>query len=270
MKKLLVSSENAEFQIIESLKTSRSKRSRHNEIFIEGIESIKQVLKSGLEITRIITTDKISSWAHDIIGKIGINNEIKIIEMTETLYAKLCDKNVPSEMLVTAKMPKLTLSTLKLPEYPFIIVMDRSSDTGNLGSIIRSANSFGVDAVLLAGHGVDPWDPKTIRASLGSIFFTVPVQAESMEELAEFVRKFRIKNHLYIWGTDSLGSVPLNSVTLKRPLMLILGNEAKGISQSLKSLCDGILSIPLSGNVNSLNIAGAAGIFMWEVLKNEN
>jgi TrmH family RNA methyltransferase len=188
--------------------------------------------------------------------------------MDDDLYRKLCDRTEPSEMLVTAAMPKTALGDIQLPEKPFILVLDRPSDTGNLGSIIRSANAFGVDAVLITGHGVDPWDPKTIRASLGSVFFTVPVQMESHKELEEFIGSMKSKCNLVVWGTDSQGAASLASISLKRPLMLILGNEAKGMSQALKSLCDGVLNIPISGAINSLNIASAASIFMWEVSKN--
>ncbi|MCL2832191.1 MAG: RNA methyltransferase [Treponema sp.] len=196
--------------------------------------------------------------------------------MTDDLYKKLCDRNEPSEMLVTARMPGadglqlpgLTAGGLQLPDNPFILVLDRPSDTGNLGSIIRSANAFGVDAVLLIGHGVDPWDPKTIRASLGSVFFTAPIQLESLDEFSESLKTLKNKCSLKIWGTDTQGSSSLTNTVIKRPLALVLGNEAKGMSQALRSLCDGIIGIPVTGEVNSLNISCAAGIFMWEVLRN--
>jgi len=264
---LLINAENAEFQIIESLKNNRVKRNSSKEIFIEGIESIKQILKAGLEITRIITAEKTSSWAENIIK----NQEsigTKTIRMNDALYRKLCDRTDPSEMLVTAKMPRSALCDIRLPDLPFILVLDRPSDAGNLGSIIRSADSFGADAVLVIGHGVDPWDPKTIRASLGSVFFTVPVHLDSFGELEDFVLSLKDRCGLKIWGTDSKGSISLASEFPKRPLMLIIGNEAKGMSRSMETLCDQIVSIPLSGSVNSLNVASAASIFMWEVYKN--
>ena len=188
--------------------------------------------------------------------------------MSEDLFRKLCEKSAPSEMLLTASMPNLTIGDIGLPEKPFILVLDRPSDTGNLGSIIRSANSFGVDAVLIMGHGVDPWDPKTIRASLGSIFFTLPLHLESLRELEEYKESLVGQYGIEVYGTDSGGTSSLVSKNLKRPLMLILGNEAKGMSLALKEICDGLISIPVSGEVNSLNLASAASIFMWEVFRN--
>jgi TrmH family RNA methyltransferase len=171
-------------------------------------------------------------------------------------------------MLVTAKINALALSDVRLPEKPFILLFDRPSDMGNLGSIIRSANAFNADALFIIGHGVDMYDPKVIRASLGSIFFTQIVMIPSLDEFKTFIRQEKTKNGLKILGTDSNGDLSLTGGALNRPLMIIIGNEAKGISLALKGLCDGIISIPISGEVNSLNAASAGSIFMWEVYKN--
>jgi TrmH family RNA methyltransferase len=282
MRKLLISAENAEYQIIESLKLNRAKRAEHHEIFIEGIEPIKKALEAGVEITRIITAPgNLSDWAKGVIADLsqadtsaadlpqtGTGTVGKLIEMADSLYRKLCDRREPSEMLVTAKMQAPKLREIVLGEKPFILLLDRPGDPGNLGSIIRSANSFQVDEVLIIGHGTDPWDPKTIRASLGSVFFTTPIQVESLDELEEFIREQKERSGLTVWGTDSTGAVSLAGGKIKRPIMLAMGNEAKGISRALKDLCDEVISIPIGGKVNSLNIASAASIFMWEVFKN--
>ena len=264
-----IDTENDEFQIIQSLKLNRAKRAKNHEVFIEGIDSIKQAFKAGLDITRIITTYKKSSWALEITGQYE-KAGTRVIEMAEDLYCKLCDRSEPSEMLVTAKVSQKSLSGLKLPQKPFVLVLDRTSDTGNLGSIIRSADSFGADAVVLIGHGADIWDPKTIRASMGSVFFNPPVQADSLDELKEFINSVKAVSGMEVWGTDTTGAVSLADSAIKRPLMLILGNEAKGISLGLKEICDGIISIPIFGNVNSLNLASAASIFMWELYRNSD
>jgi TrmH family RNA methyltransferase len=267
MKTTVIHTENAEFQIIESLKLNRVKRARAHEIFIEGIESIKQALRANLAVTRIIVMDSntVSDWAKTVIGE---HQEAAIIEMDKPLYAKLCDRSEPSEMLITAKVTPRTTADLRLPENPFIILFDRPSDAGNLGSIIRSANSFNVDAFLILGHGVDIYDPKVIRASLGSLFFTQITALQSLDELTGFIHREKERNGMIVLGTDSTGTVSLLTGRLQRPLMLIIGNEARGMSVALKGLCDSIISIPISGSVNSLNVASAAGILMWEVYKN--
>jgi TrmH family RNA methyltransferase len=258
--------ENAEFQIIEALKLNRAKRAELGEFFIEGIESIKMASRAAWEFTRIMVSGaaELSPWGRDFIRT---HPGVRVLEMSGELYRKLCDRSEPSEMLVTARRRSLSLGDLVLPEAPFILLCDRPSDTGNLGAVIRSLNALGGDALLILGHGVDLYDPKVIRASLGSIFFTPAAALRSNGELGDFIRARKAGPGLQVWGTDSKGAMPLAEAPLKRPLLLIIGNEAKGMSLALKELCDGIIGIPLSGEVNSLNAACAASICMWEVFR---
>lgn len=267
MPTLNISTENAEFQIIRALKLNRTKRRQSGEAFIEGIESIKQVDRAGLDITRIITSDLegLSSWSTDLIRK---NRHARVIQMNNDLYKSICDREEPSELVITAKIKTTNLHELNLPSSPFVLVFDRPSDFGNLGSLIRSANSFGVDAVLITGHSVDMYDPKVIRSSLGSIFHTNMVEVESMQEFETWVVGQKKVNNIRLVGTDSTGEVSLLSHPLTRPIAVILGNEARGMSVALKNLCDIIISLPLAGAVNSLNVACAGSIILWDVYKN--
>lgn len=267
MPKLTISVENAEYQIIQALKSNRTKRHKVKEVFVEGIESIKQAVSAEMEITRIIAADleKLSTWSQDLIRS---HPKAKIIEMAFDLYKSLCDRDEPSEIIITAKVDYLNLGDLHLPAKPFVLVFDRPSDMGNLGSIVRSANSFGVDAILLIGHGVDVYDPKVIRSSLGSVFHSRIVNVQSMPEFEAWIAEQKKKNNLKIVGTDSTGDVSLLDHPLAKPIAVVLGNEAKGMSVALKTLCDYVVSIPVEGAVNSLNVASAGSIILWDVYKN--
>lgn len=267
MANLTISTENAEFQIIQSLKLNRTKRHKAKEVFIEGIESIKQAVTAGLEISRIITADlkALSSWSKELIRN---NRKSKVIEMSFELYKSICDREEPSEIVVTARIEPLSLHDLKLPSEPFLLVFDRPSDFGNLGSLIRSANSFGVDALLVIGHGVDIYDPKVIRASLGSVFHSKIIPIPSMQDFESWATEQKRVNHIRIVGTDSTGDVSLLNHPLTRPIAIVLGNEAKGMSVALKNICDYVVSIPISGVVNSLNVACAGSILLWDVYRN--
>jgi TrmH family RNA methyltransferase len=258
--------ENAEYQIIQSLKLSRIKRIKSHEIFVEGIECIKQAVSSNIEITRIITkdTDNLSDWGKNLLERY---RNVKIIEMPDSLYNKLSEKTNPSEILITAKIKSNVIEDINT-ENPFLIVFDRPSDYGNLGSIIRSANAFNADGIFIMGHGIDIYEPKVIRASLGSIFFTKIIKVESMEILTEYIRCQRAKKNMEIIGTDSAGTISVKDYKMNRPVMVIIGNEAKGMSINLKNICDKIIKIPMEGNVNSLNVSCAASIIMWEIYKN--
>jgi TrmH family RNA methyltransferase len=267
MHKISIATENDEYQIIESLKTNRTKRSKAGEAFIEGIEALKQAIAARLELTRIITADyaKLSDWAK---GMIAAQPDAKVIELSPALYRKLCDREEPVELVATVRVKTVELADLVLPPKPCVLIFDRPSDFGNFGSILRSADSFGVDAVFVVGHGIDCFDPKVIRSSLGSVFHTKLVAVPSMGELAGWVAEQKRLNGMAVVGTDSTGPVSLPANPLRRPISLVLGNEAKGMSIALKELCDYIVSIPLSGNVNSLNVACAGTVFLWDIYRN--
>jgi TrmH family RNA methyltransferase len=260
-----ISAENAAFQIIQALKNNRARRHKTREIFVEGTECIKQAVSAGLEITRIITgnTADLSDWARSLIAA---QLDAQLINMDTLLYASLCDRANPSELLVTAKL-KPEPEELSLSPQPCVLVFDRPSDLGNLGSIIRSANAFNVDAVFIVGHGSDVYEPKVLRASMGSVFHTRIRLVESMEHLAGFIRTEKARSGILVAGTDSNGTISLQNNELHCPIMLIIGNEAKGMSVALRNLCDEIVRIPIAGAVNSLNAACAASIFLWEIYR---
>lgn len=115
---------------------------------------------------------------------------------------------------------------------------------------------------------MDPYDPKTIRASLGSIFHTAVVGVQSMGELGDFLAREKARCGLTVVGSDSGGEAALTETALRRPLALALGNEAKGMSVALQGLCERVVRIPIAGQVNSLNLAVAGSILMWDVYKN--
>jgi len=265
MSMVKISIENSEYQIISSLKLNREKRSKLKELFIEGTECIKQAVSANYEITRIIINNNkdLSGWGKNLIEN---NKDAKIINMSDRLYNELSDKTNPSEMLVTVKMKQNKIDEIT-DINQFILVFDRPSDHGNLGSIIRSANAFGVDAVFIAGHGADAYESKVIRASMGSVFHTKIFIIESMEKLTEFVKTQKDKNNMQVIGTDSKADVSLINYKLEKPIMLIIGNEAKGMSKKLIELCDKIIKIPMKGDINSLNVSNAASILMWEIFK---
>lgn len=255
------------YQILEALKTNRKKRSELGEIFVEGIESIKQADRAGVSVSRALCADAagLSDWAKDFLNR---HAEASVIELTNGLYAELSDRDEPSELMITARFKRLFLNDVSLPDKPLILIFDRPSDHGNLGSIVRSANAFGADCVVITGHAVDSRDPKVIRSSLGAVFRTPVIQAESFEELDAWLSGLRARTGLRVAGTDSTGAIPLHKANLNRPLALILGNEAKGMSVRLKTLVDEMVSIPMRGEVNSLNVACAATALLWQVHSN--
>ncbi len=262
-----ISSRNDLFQILFSLKTNRKKRAEYGELFVEGIEPIKQAIRGNWTVRRILSPDfeQLSHWAQTLIR---MQPQAERIQLAKPLYQELSEKDDPSEIMATVEMKRMRPDEVRLPDNPLILIFDRPSDQGNLGTLIRSANALGVDMVAISGHSADPFDPKTVRASLGAVFHTPIVMVESAEKLEGWLNALKEGCGLQVVGTDSAGDCTLADSGIKRPIALILGNEAKGMSVRLKQYADRMVSIPLCGEVNSLNVACAGSICLWQIQAN--
>lgn len=264
MQSWTISRENGEFQLLEALRDNRKKRRERGEALVEGTEAIKQALGAEIPLSRIIYRDydKLSDWAKELIqGQVNCQT----IQLTEHLYRRLSQRDEPGEVIVTLPIKTPDLASLHGIKDRSFLILDRPSDKGNLGTLIRTANGFNLGGVILLGHGVDPWDPKVIRTSLGGIFHTPVVQGPSWQELEEWLLKQKDQQKFELVGSDSTGQNILPAQGKGSPFALALGNEAKGMSKRLWELCDRVVRIPMNGQVNSLNIASAGAILLWSL-----
>jgi tRNA G18 (ribose-2'-O)-methylase SpoU len=147
---LRVSKRDSAFQIILALKTNRSKRNELKEVFVEGTACIKNAVRAGKKFKSIIFRDYdgLSDWGK---GLIADQPGARLLSFDEALYGEICDKSEPSEIVATVEKEDMELRDARLSAAPFIIVVDRPSSHGNLGSMIRSANAFGADLLVTGG-----------------------------------------------------------------------------------------------------------------------
>ncbi len=258
-----VTSENAAFQVILSLRDNRQKRMKRREIFVEGVAPVNSLARRSTQASAIIYPAgvRLSGWARDTIGRLA---PPVAYEVAPHLMSRLSERSDPSELIVLARRPELALEALAVGTRDAFAVVDRPSSPGNLGSLIRSADAFGVSAVITTGHGVDIYDPRVIRASVGACFSTAVVHEPSSTRLFEWFESLR-REGLRIVGTDSGGSVSLPDAELARPLAVVFGNEATGLSASLREQVDEVVAVPVSGTVSSLNLACAASIVLYHL-----
>lgn len=264
-KEIKIYSENNEFQHAEVLKRNRVKRSKNKKFFLEGVKSINLAIENNWVIDTFLYSDydKLSDWARNLLDK---KIAKKHIEMPNSLLEKLSDKENRSEIIALVEMKENTLDRIKIKEELFVVLLDRASSPGNLGTIIRSCNSFGVDAIIMTGHSVDLYDSKTIRASVGTLFSIPIIKVESHEELTSYIEKLKKElGNFNIIGTSVKTNEEINTTKLNTPLMLLVGNETYGLSSSYKDLCDKLVKIPICGSASSLNVACATSIFLYEI-----
>jgi 23S rRNA (uridine2479-2'-O)-methyltransferase len=265
MKTLRIQKENATFQVLKAIKTNRQKRAKRGEIFVEGVAAINAAAASGIPSASVVHSEdrRLSDWAHDMIDR--LNPDTRLI-LSDRLMAEISDRTDPSELIVVFKRPTPTLQDIKISPAPFVVILDRPSNTGNLGSLVRSCDAFGVDAVITTGHGVDIYDPQVIRASLGGIFHLQLIHEPSSAEIMSWLDRLKNDvNDLEIIGTDSDGADSLRDKELRKPTAVLFGNEATGLSVALREYVDRIVAIPIDGAVNSLNLACAASIILYSV-----
>jgi TrmH family RNA methyltransferase len=180
--------------------------------------------------------------------------------------AELSDKEDASEVMAIVNMPVIDDVPVAVTEKSVIVLLDRPSNPGNLGSIIRSCDAFGVDHLVITGHGADPFDPVTVRATAGA-FFNVPLaRLSSNQGLATWFADCRqtIPN-LQIIGTSAQGNLPLPACDFTQPTILCMGNETLGLSTWLKEQCDLLTYMHMQGVTSSLNLACATTAVLFEI-----
>ena len=146
---------------------------------------------------------------------------------------------------------------------PLIVVFDRPSSPGNLGTLIRSANAFGADAVVVAGHGADQYDPQCVRASTGSLFAIPVFRVADPAELLTVARPW----DLTVVGTDEDGSVDIDGHDLTTGTVLVIGNETRGMSIAWRDACDVTVRIPIGGAASSLGAPSAGAVCLYETAR---
>ena len=166
----------------------------------------------------------------------------------------------------TMETPPGVLIALKIPAYAppepltMLLILDGINNPGNLGTILRTACAAGVEGVLLAPGCVDPFNPKAIRGGMGAQL-RLPILRTEWSEISE------ISRNLQVWLASAHGSIPYTEVNWKRPSALIVGSEARGHGEGARNISTNQLTIPMSPDVESLNVAIAAGIILFETAR---
>jgi TrmH family RNA methyltransferase len=158
-------------------------------------------------------------------------------------------------------MPPDDLS--RLDPVGLTVVFDRPTQPGNLGTLSRSADAFGASALVVTGHAADPFDPRAVRSSTGSLFALTVVRAPSHREVLDWSRPHGIR----VVGTDETGSVDVRDADLTGPLIVVVGNETNGMTAAWREACDVLVSIPMAGSASSLNAATAGSIVLEEAYR---
>ncbi|SKC79944.1 TrmH family RNA methyltransferase [Maledivibacter halophilus] len=264
-KVIRVIKEDNNFQHFEVIKRNRNKRYKHRKFFVEGVRNIKEAIRNGWDISSFLYSreKRLSDWAREILDNVNTDT---LYELSQNLMDKLSGKEDTSELLAIVKMKEDSFSRIKLDKNPLIVVIDRPSNRGNLGTLIRSCDSLNCNGLIMTGHAVDLFDPKTIISSVGTIFSLPTLRLSSYKEVYNWIQD--LKEHyldLQVVGTSASGDKAINQCDFSKPTILLLGNETVGLNRNYKDICDVMTEIPIDGVASSLNVSCAASIMLYEI-----
>lgn len=241
----------------------KKERMKKNSFIIEGIKIIQEAIDYDYELRNIIYTDQLLSTKEGTEFFDVIKDFHNIIYVPNNIFKEISDTENPQGIMAIAKFNYKTIDEIVNKEKLSLLFLDELQDPGNMGTIIRTADAFNIDGIIITQGSVDPYNPKVVRATMGSIF-RVPLyySSEGINDLNR-LKTLGIK----AYSTSLEGSLPIYDVDFNENFVLIIGNESKGVSEDYFSLSDKLIKIPMIGKAESLNAGVASSIIMYEVMK---
>jgi TrmH family RNA methyltransferase len=255
MEKLLITS--LGHPLVKRARALRQKKARRESgsFLVEGIHHIGEAVQAGWDMDAILYAPDLltSKFAHDLITRLRMKPQPVSAQVMESL----ADKDNPQGILAIVRQRQIGMGDLGSVKTAAALVSPQ--DPGNVGTILRTLDAVGADALFLLDGGVELYHPTVVRSSMGTIFWKPIVQAS----FDEFVKWSRQGNYQLI-GTSAHGDVDYQTLVPKTPWILVLGNEQKGLAAAQTNLCDVEVSLPMKGRVSSLNLAVAAGVLLYQ------
>ncbi len=250
---IISSASNGRYKYIKSLSQKKNRR-KYGEYTVEGIKSVRDASASGRNVSMIAVSEIFYNEEHFEYPE---NAELLVFETS--IFNKLCDTVTPQGIIAVIKM---TESDAEFDLNKPYIYCDSVTDPGNIGTIIRTADAAGFGGVILSEGCADVYSPKTVRASMGS-FFNINVFTEKD---VGCLKNMHDAGFNLFSGTLGENTIDYRDADFKAPSVIVVGNEANGISDEVKSICR-CVKIPILGSAESLNVSVAAGILMYELVR---
>jgi TrmH family RNA methyltransferase len=222
---------------------------------------VEELLRSGLPVEGVLVAPQLAGAQRGVALRERLtSSSAPVTEVTEKDFASAAETESPQGVLAVARIPETTLESLSLGVNVRIVVLDAVQDPGNVGTILRTAAALGATATVALPGTVDLWNAKVVRSAMGAQFH-YPAVASTWPALDTF----RERNNVKLWGADMNGASLERSVTPPARLGLIVGNEGAGLSAEARERAEKLLSLPMSSAVESLNVAVATGILLYEL-----
>src|SRR3990172_2995400 len=259
---IITSSQNPRVKHVIALR-ERKQRKRDGLMLVEGHDELLLSLECGVKPQTLFFCPALFGEV-DSAGLLGRGRATgaEMIEADQRVFEKMAFRENPDGWLAAAPIPRHTLDDLRLGPTPLLVVVEAVEKPGNLGAILRSADAAGADGLILCGPTVDIGNPNVIRSSRGTVF-SAPVAEASSEESLAWLRAHNIA----VVAATPEASVLYTEADLRGPVAVVVGAERDGLSDVWRQNADVKARIPMSGRVNSLNVASATTLFLFEVVR---
>lgn len=248
--------------IVKAAAELKKKKARQEQgLFLaEGLRTVEEAVESK-SVVQVFYTAIEDDRTRAVLEKAAEKN-IPLYCVPENVLKKIADTENPQGVIAVCHIQQIKLESL-FATGEMLLVLDRVGDPGNVGTMLRTADAAGIGGVVLLEGCVDVYAPKTVRSTMGSLFH-VPVFTGAKEEL--FVKAAK-RNGYDLLVTALDGADNLYKANLRGRIAFVMGNEANGVTQTLLQEADKRVYIPMAGRAESLNVAMAAGIVMFEALR---
>lgn len=263
MHKTISSLQNPLIKQFKLLQEKARERTKTGLFVIEGQREISLTVKGGYLLKTIFFCPEIISEESLFHLKKTSNTETEFIEITSEIYEKLAYRASTEGVLAIAVAKDLSLKNYK-PQTtnPLILIAEAPEKPGNIGALLRTADAAKLDAVIIANPKTDLYNPNIIRSSVGGIF-TNTIVTGSTEEIISFL----IKNKINIYCAALQASIPYTEVDFKSATAIIVGTEDEGLSEAWLEKSTQNIIIPMAGELDSMNVSVAAGILVFEAVR---
>jgi RNA methyltransferase, TrmH family len=258
---LLTSMQNDQVKKVVNLH-KRKFREETGEFLVEGWRFVQEAILRGAEITKVfVCPERQNDLWFSMLDTLNQKN-VPIVQVDEKVIQKMSDTENPQGIVAVVVQPKWTWEDLEINSNQVILVLDGIQDPGNCGTILRTALAAGIRQVCITEGTVDLYNPKVLRSTMGAIFSLKSVSHCQPEEILDFCAKHEVQV-----VTGDISGENLYKAELPLPLALVVGNEGKGPSPIFQGPGASRVTIPMNNGVESLNVAMATGIMLYEIVR---
>jgi TrmH family RNA methyltransferase len=233
---------------------------QQGEVAIEGMHLVEEAIRSGLKLATVFFSESARERAHKLLPQLSSHTEALLLP--DTVFAGAVPTETPQGVAALVRVKPSSLENVLKAQPALLVITASLQDPGNLGTICRSAEAFGVTGLLLGERTVSPWNWKAMRASAGSLFRLLAAKVELAAALPE------IKSRgIHVLATSSHKGIAISDIDLRQPVAFIIGNEGAGVPKDVLAQADETVAIPQASSVESLNAGIAASILLYEAAR---